>query len=133
MTMKLFANPLIKTLIVALWLTQASLSCALDQSRVAGNDKKEIQAMTDQSKNCKSNSIVKSQSLINFILEDILATYAHSGGGGITSIKQTVTHTYEVSIAQEERMDVLTYELAIDEDCAVTLLKKSESTVNFGR
>jgi hypothetical protein len=131
--MKLITNPSIKILFVALCLAQASLSCALDQARITDNNKEEIQAMTNQKKNCKSNSIIKSQSLINFMLKDILANYAHTGGGGITSIKETLTHTYEVSIAQEERVDVLTYELAIDEGCTVKLLKKSESTVNFGQ
>lgn len=89
--------------------------------------------MAGKNKNCKLNSIIKSQSLINFILKDLLDNYAHTGGGGITSIKETATYTYDVSIAQEERMDVLRYELAIDEGCAVTLLKKSESTVSFGQ
>ena len=89
--------------------------------------------MTSQKRNCKSNSIIKSQSLIDFVLKDILANYTHSGGGGITSIKETLTNTYEVSIAQEERVDVLTYELAIDERCTATLLKKTGSTVNFGQ
>ena len=131
--MKLIVTPSIKTLIIALCLVQASFSCAQDQTRVKASDKEDIQTMPDQMKNCESNSVVKSKSLINFILDDILATYRHTGGGGITSIKEVVTHTYEVTIAQEERMDVLRYELAIDETCIVTLLKKSESTVSFGQ
>ncbi len=131
--MKLIVNLPFKTLIVVLCLAQASLSCALDQARITSNDKDEIQTIANQKKNCKSNAIIKSQSLINFMLKDILANYTHTGGGGITSIKETVTNTFDVSIAQEERMDVLTYELAIDEGCTVTLLNKSESTVNFGQ
>ncbi|WP_075186192.1 hypothetical protein [Teredinibacter haidensis] len=131
--MKLIVTPSIKMFLVALCLSQASVSCALDQTRITGNDKEEVQAMTSQKRNCKSNSIIKSQSLIDFVLKDILANYTHSGGGGITSIKETLTNTYEVSIAQEERVDVLTYELAIDERCTATLLKKTGSTVNFGQ
>lgn len=131
--MKLIANPPLKILIVVLCLAQASLSCALDQARIASNDNEEIQTTANQKNNCKSNAIVKSQILINFILKDLLANYTHTGGGGITSIKETVTNTFDVSIAQEERMDVLTYELAIDEGCTVRLLNKSESTVNFGQ
>lgn len=131
--MKFIANSSIKTLIVALCLAQVPLSSALAQPRIKDGDTQETKIMNHQKKNCKSNSIVKSKSLINFILADILATYTHTGGGGITSIKEIATHTYEVSIAQEERMDVLTYELSNDEACTVKLLKKSESTISFGQ
>ena len=120
-----------KTLIIVLCLVHAPLSYAHDQARIKVGDKEEAKIMINQKKSCMSNSIIKSQNLIDFMLKDILATYKHTGGGGITSLKEIATHIYEVSIAQEERVDVLTYELAIDNTCTVTLLKKSESTVSF--
>lgn len=131
--MKLIVSPSLKTLIIVLCLAKTSLSCAFDQTRHTNNDSDDFQAIANQKSSCKSNAILKSQSLINFILNDMLANYTHAGGGGITSIKETVTNSFDVSIAQEERMDILTYELAIDEVCTVTLLKKSESTVSFGQ
>ncbi|HSX50867.1 MAG TPA: hypothetical protein VLF09_07930 [Cellvibrio sp.] len=82
---------------------------------------------------CKNSAIEKSNALIHFMLEDIKKTYPHTGGGGISEIKQTQTNVYVVSIAQEERIDQLTYELSIDDNCKVTLVKKEESTVNYGR
>lgn len=82
---------------------------------------------------CKNSAIEKSNALIKFLLDDIKTTYPHTGGGGISEIKQTQTNVYVVSIAQEERIDQLTYSLSIDENCKVTLVKKEESTVNFSR
>jgi hypothetical protein len=66
-------------------------------------------------------------------LNDIKSTYAHDGGGGISEIKQIKTNMFVVSIAQEERIDQLRYELSIDDKYKVALVKKEESTINFGR
>src|SRR6187431_3410419 len=82
---------------------------------------------------CKNSAIEKSNALIQFLLDDIKTTYPHTGGGGISEIKQTQTNVYVVSIAQEERIDQLTYSLSIDDNCKVTLVKKEESTINFSR
>ncbi len=82
---------------------------------------------------CKNSAIEKSNALIQFLLNDIQSTYPHSGGGGISEIKQTQTNVYVVLIAQEERIDQLTYELSIDDSCKVALVKKEESTINFSR
>ena len=82
---------------------------------------------------CENSAVEKSYALIHFILDDIKATYPHVGGGGISEIKQTQTNFFVVSIAQEERMDQLSYELTIDKNCKVSLVKKEESTINFSR
>lgn len=71
--------------------------------------------------------------LFQFLLNDIKSTYAHDGGGGISDIKQTQTNVFVVSIAQEERIDQLTYQLSIDDSCKVALVKKEESAISFGR
>ena len=71
--------------------------------------------------------------MINFIFADINSTYSQTGGGGITEIKETATNVFKVSISQEERIDVLTYHLDVGDECAITLIKKEESTINFGR
>lgn len=80
---------------------------------------------------CENSAIEKSYALIHFILDDIKATYPHVGGGGISEIKQTQTNFFVVSIAQEERIDQLSYELAIDKHCKVSLVKKEESVISF--
>lgn len=81
--------------------------------------------------NCENTAIEKSHALIKFILDDIKATYPHVGGGGISEIKQTQTNLFVVLIAQEERIDQLSYELTIDKNCEVSLVQKKESAINF--
>lgn len=82
---------------------------------------------------CGLSSVEKSNALIQFVLNDIKSTYPHDGGGGISEIKQTQTNVFVVSIAQEKRIDQLTYELSIDDSCKVLLVKKEESTISFGQ
>ena len=133
--MKLIVTSLTKNILVTLCLLQVSVSYAVDQEKAKGSgteEVKSIQTETNYIGSCKFNSIFRTKSLIDFMLKDILLNYDHIGGGGITSIKELRTNTYEVSIAQEERDDVLTYELAIDDGCVVTLLKKTISAVSFG-
>lgn len=82
---------------------------------------------------CNNSAIEKSSALIQFILEDIKATYSHTGGGGISEIKQTQTNLFVVSIAQEERIDQVSYQLIVDENCKVSLERKEESSINFSQ
>ncbi|PUA30462.1 MAG: hypothetical protein B0W54_08195 [Cellvibrio sp. 79] len=82
---------------------------------------------------CELSAIEKSHASIQFLLNDIKSTYPHTGGAGISEIKQTQTNVFVVSINQEERIDQLTYELSIDESCQVKLVKKEESAINFSR
>lgn len=62
------------------------------------------------------------------ILNDIRENYTFAGGGGISAIRQTMTTTYEVTIAQEERRDIWTYEIAVDDEGAVQIVTRTEST-----
>jgi hypothetical protein len=82
---------------------------------------------------CKSSAMEKSYALIRFVLDDLKANYPHVGGGGISEIKQTQTNLFVVSIAQEERIDQLSYQLAVDDNCKVSLESKEESTISFSR
>jgi hypothetical protein len=81
--------------------------------------------------NCEYSAVDRSYALLQFILEDIKSTYPNTGGGGISEIKQTKTNVFVVSIEQEERIDQLSYELAIAKQCRVSLIKKDESTISF--
>lgn len=80
---------------------------------------------------CENSAVEKSYALLHFILDDIKTTYPHVGGGGISEIKQKQTNIFVVSINQEERIDQISYELSIDKNCIVSLVKKEESTINF--
>ena len=123
--------PLFKKILIYICLIYTPLSCAADQnnSNIINKEKKTMQ---DKNDSCASdNQIIVSQKLLNFIIDDVVATYDSIGGGGISSIKQKATNIYEVSLPQEGRVDVLTYELKVDESCVVSLVNKSESTINM--
>ena len=79
---------------------------------------------------CKETPLEQSQAMIRAILNDIGETYTQGGGGGISSIQQTATRTYVVSISQEERIDQIRYELALDERCQVSILSRNTTTVS---
>lgn len=72
----------------------------------------------------------KSHVMIQHILDDISETYTHSGGGGITQIQLSATDTYSVSIAQEERIDQITYTLTVDDSCTVKTVNKEVSAIS---
>lgn len=79
---------------------------------------------------CQQTPLKKSQEMIQFILNDLTETYTQVGGGGITGIKLIATDTYVISISQEERIDQITYELEVDENCKITLLNRKVSAVS---
>ena len=58
------------------------------------------------------------------ILKDMAATYELTGGGGITSIRQAATSSFVVSVGQEERVDLVTYEIAVAKDGTVSIAGK---------
>jgi hypothetical protein len=74
---------------------------------------------------CKQSALKQTQAMIRAILNDIAKTYTRVGGGGITRIEQKATRTYVVSIAQEEGVDQITYELSVGSDCKVTILRRT--------
>ena len=122
----------IKFLLAGFLITQANLSCANQNPTTVDSKIQEIKTMSNEDTSCKTNKIIRSQKLINFIFADINTTYSQTGGGGITAIKETATNVFNVSISQEERIDVLTYHLDVDEECNIKLIKTEESTITFG-
>lgn len=79
-------------------------------------------------KRCQMNVIERSRCIIEAILADISRTYKQVGGGGISGIKQNSTTSFTVSIVQEERVDLLTYEAKIDGKGKVNVTRTGEST-----
>jgi hypothetical protein len=71
--------------------------------------------------------------MIEAVLENISTTYTWIGGGGITEIKRSDSNTIVVSLPQEERTDLLTYELGVSEDCRVHIVKRSEGAESYSR
>ncbi len=80
---------------------------------------------------CEMAPVKKSKVIIEAILSDVDFSYLELEGGGISEIKQIRTNVFVVSISQEERIDQLTYEVAIDNACKVKVLKKLSSVVGF--
>jgi hypothetical protein len=78
---------------------------------------------------CNKTALSKSSEFIKFILDDLSKSYSAVGGGGIRGIKLIATNTYEVSISQEERIDQITYELEMDEDCKIKIIHRKETAV----
>jgi len=74
------------------------------------------------------NAIERSKCIIEAILADISRTYTQVGGGGISAIKQNSTTSFTVSIAQEERIDQLTYEATVDGKGKVSVKKTDQAT-----
>ena len=125
-------SPFLRKLLLSIFLTYTSASCASDESKLNNTTKEDTIAMDNKIDACNNdNAVFQSQLKINFIIEDILKDYSGIGGGGIRSIKLVATNKYEVSISREERIDVFTYELNMDSSCNITLINKSESTINF--
>jgi len=79
-------------------------------------------------KRCQMNAIERSKCIIEAILADISRSYTQVGGGGISAIKQNSTTSFTVSISQEERVDLLTYEATVDAKGKVSVKKTGEDT-----
>jgi hypothetical protein len=71
--------------------------------------------------------------MIRAILDDISKSYTLPGGGGISKIRLDATNVYIVSISQEERIDEITYELDIDQNCKAVILKSTNNTISKNR
>ncbi len=82
--------------------------------------------------NCQSDALARSICIITAILADVKATYTLTGGGGITTIQQDSTDTFTVSISQEERKDLLTYEVEVQSDGTVAIKKRTTGTITRG-
>lgn len=95
----------------------------------ASTQKKDNSTMNN-SKKCKDTNLHRAQCMIELILEDISANYTATGGGGISSIKAASSTSYIVSLPQEERIDIFTYEFKI-ENGVVSLKSKVASTQSF--
>lgn len=115
---KKIANKAISITIVSLLLLCGNCSADIKSLRINQQSATKVE--------CEITPLAKSKAMIELILTDLNSTYLE-GGGGITEIKQSHTNVYVVSISQEERIDKLTYEMAVDKSCKIKILKKGLS------
>lgn len=78
------------------------------------------------------NALERSRCIIEAILKDVSETYDQVGGGGISMIKQEATNSFTVSISQEERIDLITYEVEVSTSGEVTIANRTTGTKTFG-
>ncbi len=84
------------------------------------------------SKKCPPGNLHRSRCMIELLLEDLAANYGGVGGGGISSIRAATSTSYVVSLPQEERIDVLTYEFDVKADGTISVKSKVASTQEVG-
>jgi hypothetical protein len=91
---------------------------------------KKGRAVMNASKKCKNTNLDRSKCMIELILEDIAKTYPHPGGGGISSLNAVSSTAYAISLPQEERIDIFTYEFDVKPG-SVSIKSKIQSTQSF--
>ena len=82
---------------------------------------------------CTESPVGRSRCMIAKVLRDVSETYLLPGGGGISAVRAVARDTYAVSIAQEERVDVITYTLALDDRGEAVIKRRTESSETRGR
>ena len=70
--------------------------------------------------------------MVALLTADIRETYDWPSGGGIASIEQIGSTTYTVSLPQEERTDLFTYEFAVTAK-AVSIKTRTPGTRRISR
>lgn len=110
-------------------MTIGMTSTAVQASTTACvHQEKDIQTMKKDADN-----IQKSRCMIELILEDLTKNYNGIGGGGISSITATSSTSYTVSLPQEERIDLLTYEFMVRNDGTASIKRRFSSTQNVSQ
>lgn len=89
----------------------------------AGAESKQA-ASANNSRECNMNALEQSICTYELILADMGATYEMTGGGGISSIRQATTTSFVVSVSQEERTDLVTYEIEVAKNGKVSIAGK---------
>ena len=77
---------------------------------------------------CRKDAIEQSLCIYQAILADIRKNYPMRGGGGISSITQHSTTTFTAHLPQEERVDLLHYEISLDQAGNVAIVSRKQGT-----
>ncbi len=116
--------------LAALAVAMGGIQTACSQAAAPAVAQKKDRAMT-LSKKCANDNLHRTKCMIELLLEDVAATYKQTGGGGISGIKAISSTSYQISLPQEERVDMFTYEFDVKPDGTVTLKSKKPSTQSF--
>lgn len=115
------------------WLALVTASLASGPALADQNTAEPRTKPNQQSENrCTMNALERSRCIIDAILKDVSETYDQVGGGGISMIKQEATNSFTVSISQEERIDLITYEVEVSTSGEVTIANRTTGTKTFG-
>lgn len=110
--------PVAAVLSIAVWLAGSSILKGAD-------------AGTQPSSSCATDPVAQSICIYQVLLADVAKTYRQRGGGGISSIVQKSTTTFDVRIAQEGRADILTYTVDVAKSGKVRVVGKTETTRSY--
>jgi hypothetical protein len=105
--------------------TRAEPSAALSAKPDAGGES------TVKPRQCKTTNLDRSICMAEMILADISTNYGWVSGGGVSEIKQLSGTSYQITLPQEEREDIYTYEFDVAKDGTVSIKSKKESTKSY--
>lgn len=114
----------IAMILFSLLLPIASQACSAEQK---GN------TLMNANYECGDTALGNTLCMIESVIKDVRTTYTQVGGGGVTEIKMVATNIYRVAISQEERVDLITYELEITPERKVVIKKRTEGTRTYGQ
>jgi hypothetical protein len=98
---------------------------------VASKTTKSNQVAMKMSKKCEPTNLHQSICMVELILADISRNYGWVGGGGVSDIKLLSSTTYQITLPQEERDDIYTYEFEVKKDGTVSMIGKTESAKSY--
>lgn len=79
---------------------------------------------------CGTSTLERTACMIELMLADIRATYDWPDGGGISQIVGESSTSYTVSLPQEERADLITYDFEVSGD-TVSMVGRKEGTESY--
>lgn len=82
------------------------------------------------SKKCEPTNLHQSICMVELILEDVTQNY-DGVDGNIAEIKTLSPYSYQVTIPQDERADIYTYEFEVKKDGTVSMISKTESAKSY--
>jgi len=129
-----FAATLIAAALVACALTAPASATeapvVAPAAKAASKPAKKDSKPMSLAKKCPPGNLHRSRCMIELLLEDLAASYGGVGGGGISQIRAASSTSYTVSLPQEGRIDLITYDFEIAADGTVKLKGKTPGTEN---
>jgi hypothetical protein len=110
--------------------SSTTVQAAKPEKRVISKAVETNEVKMNMSKKCAKDNLHQSICKIEMILEDISKNYAWIGGE-VSEIKLIATNSYQITMPQNERADIFTYEFAAKADGTVTIVSKKESTRSY--